>query len=333
MSTNIVSDGTYKRLSAFTCAGCEAPISNAILAKKGTSRKTNNIFCNRKCYDSARSLIIAKRIASCSFCGSSVSVGKKRSKIEGNIYCSHSCRVIAKKPKPKNCIQCGCYFSSIKFNKKTGKFIAVTDAKTCSHQCHIEKIKTDQNRKEKISFAFSGPKHPNWKGGVSHQRIGHRGSGWSKQRSAALERDKNQCVDCGMTSKESLIRYGCDLHVDHIVPFHNFGNYLEANKLNNLASRCASCHKKEESKRGMCQMVLDFAKTGERRKGHSTSKQAGQAHHKARLTDSLVMHLRLNFAEMEVTITEVAKTHGVSIGAVSLALKGKTWKHLPMPGK
>jgi hypothetical protein len=49
-----------------------------------------------------------------------------------------------------------------------------------------------------------------------------------------------------------------------VVPFHNFNSYKKANALSNLQCRCASCHKRAESKRGMVQMVLPMQDSANR---------------------------------------------------------------------
>ena len=57
-------------------------------------------------------------------------------------------------------------------------------------------------------------------------------SGWKWLRSAALERDNEECQDCHVT--------GCTLDVHHIEPLAKGGE----NRLNNLVSLCKGCHKK-----------------------------------------------------------------------------------------
>jgi len=79
----------------------------------------------------------------------------------------------------------------------------------------------------------SGKNSPNWKGG----RPKYRGANWQEQREKALARDDYICQLCG--SKEYLV-------VHHIVPFHSFDDYREANRLDNLITLCQVCHGKVE---------------------------------------------------------------------------------------
>ena len=95
--------------------------------------------------------------------------------------------------------------------------------------------------------AFTGENNPAWKGGYSP----YYGPDWYRQRDQARKRDNYCCQNCGI-SEENL---SYELHVHHIKAFRLFGyvpgenkNYVEANKLNNLISLCASCHPKAEER-------------------------------------------------------------------------------------
>jgi DEAD/DEAH box helicase domain-containing protein len=73
------------------------------------------------------------------------------------------------------------------------------------------------------------------------------GPNWQTQRRLALERDQGRCRNCGATGPAML-------HVHHIRPFREFGyfrgqneNYIKANKIDNLVTLCASCHRLAET--------------------------------------------------------------------------------------
>jgi len=87
-----------------------------------------------------------------------------------------------------------------------------------------------------------GKDHYMWKGG---EDIVY-GKNWLQQRKAALERDGYSCQRCGMTQKEHIGMYEMDLHVHHITPAAEFDDHNERNKLTNLLTVCASCHRKYE---------------------------------------------------------------------------------------
>lgn len=62
-------------------------------------------------------------------------------------------------------------------------------------------------------------------------------------REAAIQRDGEKCVRCGVTREEHLVKFGKDITVDHIdgrgskTPKH-----LKNNSLDNLQTLCLSCH-------------------------------------------------------------------------------------------
>jgi len=82
---------------------------------------------------------------------------------------------------------------------------------------------------DKIGLAFTGEKHPMWKGGISKTR----GFDWDVMRKKALERDGYKCQFCGKKHK---------VVVHHIVGY----NVSEDNSLANLITLCISCHIKLE---------------------------------------------------------------------------------------
>jgi hypothetical protein len=78
------------------------------------------------------------------------------------------------------------------------------------------------------------------------------GENWNTQRNSALERDNYKCIDCGMGNEDHIEKYGCELHVDHIIPRRKFidtqGKYCynKGNRLVNLQTLCIKCHPKIE---------------------------------------------------------------------------------------
>lgn len=250
--------GRYKQPAALSknaapCAHCGKIVARE-KSKRRSGERSKSIYCTRDCYDAARSAVISARQVNCLECGASFDGwnGKK--------YCRHACKVAHKKPAAKKCVNCGCRFSAIKWMPSRGEFTAVSASKTCSKDCEMEWRSNNEDRKRKIGEAFRGSNHPNWQGGKSLlNNTSYRGVGWPIQREKALKRDGYRCLDCGLTDEESRGKYGRSLDVDHVEPFHNFTNSAEANRLCNLETRCASCHRKAEAKRVGVQAVLPFA--------------------------------------------------------------------------
>lgn len=107
------------------------------------------------------------------------------------------------------------------------------DVSLCSDDC----------RAEWLSEAFTGPGHPNWRGGPT----GPYGPGWNEVRERALERDGYACVLCG-TDADCPDR-NPDVH--HVVPVRAFVESpvlieADAHTLDNLVSLCPSCHRRAE---------------------------------------------------------------------------------------
>lgn len=233
-----------------------------------------------------------------------------------------------KKPPPTNCLNCGCLFSGLKYHKSRGRYSAYGAAKTCSYKCQIDWISNNEERKAKISAAFSGDKHPNWQGGKARiNSISRRGTGWQKARRSALKRDGFSCRECGCTNEQSVERFGRGLDVDHVIPFHNFTNSQKANRLSNLVTRCASCHRKDEAKRVGVQMALPL---GVSRAGAHKGYVRGQAVNTAKLNEAIVARARQRNMDGEKGAA-LAREYGLSKSAMSSLLLGKAWKHVPMP--
>lgn len=93
---------------------------------------------------------------------------------------------------------------------------------------------------------FAGSDNVLWRGGVGPK---YYGPNWQAQRKKARQRDLYFCQSCGVT--ETALDKELDVH--HKKPFRTFGYipeenqaYREANRLHNLVSLCASCHRTAE---------------------------------------------------------------------------------------
>jgi hypothetical protein len=85
----------------------------------------------------------------------------------------------------------------------------------------------------------SGEDHPNWKS--NSKSWPSYGSRWHKQRRKARERD-GCCQVCALPSWAYRSLHGRAMDVHHIIPFEDFDDPQEANRLSNLMTLCASCH-------------------------------------------------------------------------------------------
>lgn len=241
--------GAYKSGSnrKHTCKECGSQVVGKSLSTKRDGTKSNDIFCNRICYDEHRRKIKDNNFKNCAYCDKKL--GFKESHNYNTKYCDNTCRLEDKKSKDRNCIHCGVWFSSLKWNTTIKRLVADNARKTCSTECYINNIKENKERKAKISKAFTAEKHPNWQGGLHACRSGFRGADWKNVRLKAIKRDGFKCVDCGINREDHFEKYGCDFNVNHIKPFFQFGgNTALANKLSNLETLCKSCHTKADWK-------------------------------------------------------------------------------------
>ncbi len=202
---------------------------------KAKDKNNKKNFCSRECYlkDHEMKLVTC----ACAGCGDDFT---SQSALNQK-YCSVKCR---QKHRVSTCLSCGVDFCAVSFNNGV---IRRPLRKTCSEKCHHELYKTDIARKEKISRAFTGDKHPLWMGGRSYKQ-GRRGKMWKSIREECFKEKGESCQECGITRKEHKAKYGCDVHIDHIKAYHSFTSEDEANKLSNLRPLCLSCHGKLGSK-------------------------------------------------------------------------------------
>lgn len=182
----------------YICANCNKEVIGA-KAQKRNGTASENTFCNRACYDEYRTKIRQEVVGHCKHCNKELIAGVHRDAV----YCSMQCRKDDKRVKPTNCVQCGVLFTAIKIHKKkdgTYRVSGYGSNKTCSDECRNLFMRTNEERKAKISQAFIGEKHPNWQGG-SH-RLNSRGAGWASIRRVVMKRDGYKCRHCGIDREQ-----------------------------------------------------------------------------------------------------------------------------------
>jgi len=109
-----------------------------------------------------------------------------------------------------------------------------------------------QKARDKISRAFKGKKHPNWRGGLTtkNERI-RKSKEYKLWRKSVFERDNYQCIWGG---KE----HGSKLNADHIKPFALFPELRFA--IDNGRTLCVECHRKTDTFGGKSLKTLKTTK-------------------------------------------------------------------------
>lgn len=192
-------------------------------------------------------IIVERIIISCPNCKQGFGIRPKLLERHNNHFCSRKCfhefirdnshaanieknekiRKALSKPKKyysdfkiKTCLRCGNPFEIFKYSRK----------RYCSLNC----------QKAGAREKHSGFNHERWKGGRKRWDIDV--EAWTGIAQSIRERDGQKCTRCGLSSKESIKKYGRDLHVHHIIPYELSGD----NQPCNLRTLCLPCHKKIE---------------------------------------------------------------------------------------
>lgn len=203
---------------------------------KKTNKSFENKYCCRECYDISQKKQLETR--QCSTCGKDVTRAKHQLKSD-IVYCSVEC---TRKTESQICKVCDvefCAFMYRKANNIKGFTIVRPKRATCSTKCTIEYFKTNEDRKEKISKAFSGDKHPNYVNGCSKNyriRKTDKKENFSKRdKQELLLKFNNKCFKCGSNER---------LTIDHNVPFSQGGRLTFSNSV----VLCLSCNSRKNAK-------------------------------------------------------------------------------------
>lgn len=170
----------------------------------------------------------------CSYC--EIEFKRKKSRVkEGVNFCSRECRGKHQMNREvRQCANCG-----IDVKRKASDFKRVDDPNRdreyiyCSVKCMGEHYQSEK--------LFTGENNEMWRGGGEY----YYGENWRKQRRKARERDNYTCQHCGIKEEDN----NKQLSVHHIKLFRSFnGDYISANKLDNLISLCEPCHRAVHAK-------------------------------------------------------------------------------------
>jgi len=225
------------RKNVFICSYCGKEVRKG-KRKKRNGETADNIFCNLECYLKFHAHKYKDCV--CKYCGKHFDERNVTDRAT-NEFCSNDCmRKYRAQNKIQYCIICGQAFFPFTFEKSKNTTILDTTIVTCSDKCKEElHQRNEELRRDRISAAFTGRKHPNWQGG----RNRYRGENWAMQRRLARIRDNFSCQRCGLNKKQIKKKYGGFPDVHHIKPYYEFNNDWEtANKLENLVCLCPSCH-------------------------------------------------------------------------------------------
>ena len=193
---------------------------------------SDNVFCSKECHGT---FLTGQRksehvTSACMWCGDTFEQRQSQHKKSEKSFCSHECHGNWKEQQGSVdviCENCGSTF------RRNEWHIDNTEHHFCSNPC----------RANWLSENWNGESHPLWEGGPTP----YYGPDWYSQRRKAIQRDDEQCCDCGMTRDQHYDEYGADLEVHHKTPIRTFNDTTEANKLTNLITVCTTCHMKREN--------------------------------------------------------------------------------------
>lgn len=163
------------------------------------------------------------------------------------IYCSNRCYGNSIRKYPKSFGKCAS--CNKKFQIFTSQIVGGWGiGKFCSRKCYYKFPKSEEF-KQKISEAFSGKNHPNWKGGITKGRKERNQKKYRNWRKEIFERDKYTCQTCKARNFKGR-RKTVYLEVHHKIPW--VINKKLRFEINNGLTLCKNCHykiKKETMKK------------------------------------------------------------------------------------
>lgn len=224
-----------KRIHFYTCEIC------------GKEARKGRRFCSRECYYKVHKAKTYNKV--CPYCDKEFIATKET---KNNTYCCEQHRKdyyrlkatmsndilgsdINRKFYVKRCKVCEVLFETKR-----------ADYTICSNECISEYYKTNEERKDKISKAFKGEKHPNYI--KDKNRDNQRDKLCRLDRKYIFKLFKNKCFKCGNKN---------NLEIDHHVPLKR-GGVLS---ITNSVLLCKSCNCSKNAK-----MPTDFYNEKEIRK-------------------------------------------------------------------
>lgn len=151
-------------------------------------------------------------------------------------FCSFDCysKLRESKTEIRKCLKCGrrfkVYFCQINNGWGKGKF--------CSMKCYQQYPKSE-DFKQKISKAFSGSNHPNWKGGIMRGRKERNLRIYREWRIKVFMKDNWTCQNCGIKNHLGLGKT-IRLNAHHIKSWKLYPELRYA--VDNGITLCEDCH-------------------------------------------------------------------------------------------
>lgn len=126
-------------------------------------------------------------------------------------------------------------------------------------------------------------------------------------REAAIQRDGERCVHCGMTREEHKAKFGRDITVDHIDGKGRHTPIAQKNNdLSNLQTLCLPCHGRKDTKRRW-----------------SGSRRYRRYFRKITYVDA--QEIRRLVAAKKYKQKELAKVYAVSAANINKIVRNKIW--------
>lgn len=148
-------------------------------------------------------------------------------------YCRRKCYFDWRFDQRSSVITCTC-------GKEIIRYPSNPNSKYCSRNCYYNAPKTEEF-KQKLSKAFRGENHPNWKGGIMRGRKDRNLMEYKEWRKFVFARDNYTCVFCEARNHPGL-GYSVQLEADHI---KSWSEYPELRyEVSNGRTLCRLCHSK-----------------------------------------------------------------------------------------
>lgn len=214
------SDLAKQHVLALTCGHCGKEFTR--LSRATTN--PNNAFCSKKCRDAHKRLA---EMSKCYTCGKEFYRSPAFLADNEHNFCSEACF--------------GKWMSVVRRGENSPVFNSVKKTcEICGHEFFVPMSRDEFGHRRFCSFECRAEARKRHMLDTSRPSLCFHGPNWRDARLATLRRDSFTCQACGYKGK--------GLHVHHITPYRQFGgDWVAANRLDNLITLCHSCHSKQKA--------------------------------------------------------------------------------------